>query len=546
MNESSDTPGSSEILSRLDDLEIRIKNIESLLNKKETIIQEPEEIVEDEDTGDKEEQLEYKIGQFWFAKVGLVILEIGIAFFLSFPFKNIPSILPGILGYVLSAIFFLFAIKSKKNFSYFSAYLLGGGMALIYFTTLRLYFFGEEPLISILPVEVILLTIISIADLIISVKNNSSYLALLSLIFGYITALISDNPYFIFLMIAALTCAVVYLKLKYEWNNLILYGILLSYFSHFIWFINNPVIGKNITIVTSPQTNLIFIFIYSSIFVIGSFLKDTEVPRKYSLIIYSGLNALISYGLFLIISLSDKSANLFELHLFASIILLAFSVAFWVKKKSKYSTFIYAMLGYLALSVAIISEFKSPEVFIWLCWQSLLVVSTAIWFRSKFIIVANFVIYLIILIAYLAIEGKVDLISISFGIVALLSARVLNWQKDRLELKTEQMRNGYLLTALLIIPYALYFAIPESFISLSWIAVAIVYYVISLILKNKKYRWMALLTFLITIVYVFIIGITNSDRTYKIISFVVLGIVLISISLLYTKLRRSIKNIMKS
>ena len=180
-----------------------------------------------------------------------------------------------------------------------------------------------------------------------------------------------------------------------------------------------------------------------------------------------------------------------------------------------------------------------------MCWQSLLVISTAVWFRSKFIIVANFIIYAIIFVAYLAVEGKVDLISISFGIVALLSARVLNWKKDRLELKTEQMRNAYLLSALFIIPYALYFAMPESLISVSWIVVAIVYYILSLILKNKKYRWMALLTLLLTVGYVFIIGITNSDPTYKIVSFIALGTVLIVVSLTYTKLRKSLKNILK-
>ena len=241
-----------------------------------------------------------------------------------------------------------------------------------------------------------------------------------------------------------------------------------------------------------------------------------------------------------------KQQYLTGYYLLASIIFLTIAIAFWLREKSRYSTFIYAMFGYLALSIAIITEFNSPELFILLCWQSLLVVSTAVWFRSKFIVVANFVIYLIIFIAYLAVEGKVDLISISFGIVALLSARILNWKKDRLELKTEQMRNAYLLSALFIIPYALYFAMPDRLISISWIAVAVLYYVLSIILKNKKYRWMALFTLLLTVVYVFIIGFTSSDPTYRIISFIALGTVMIIVSLVYKRLHSSIKKIIKS
>ncbi|OGU46994.1 MAG: hypothetical protein A2000_04990 [Ignavibacteria bacterium GWB2_36_8] len=222
-------------------------------------------------------------------------------------------------------------------------------------------------------------------------------------------------------------------------------------------------------------------------------------------------------------------------HLTASIIFLMFSVLYWTKFKSKYSTFILAMTGYLALSVAIIIQFELPNFFIWLCWQSLLVLSTSVWFRSRFIVTANFIIYLLIIIAYLVYEGKINAVSISYGVVALLSARILNWKKDKLELKTEYMRNFYLLIALLIIPYALYNVLPPEFVGLSWLAVAIIYYALNIILKNKKYRWMALLTLLLTVVYVFILGISSSSSTYKIVSFLILGIVLILLSIIYSR-----------
>jgi hypothetical protein len=172
---------------------------------------------------------------------------------------------------------------------------------------------------------------------------------------------------------------------------------------------------------------------------------------------------------------------------------------------------------------------------VWLCWQSLLVVSTAVWFRSKFIIVANFFIFLLIFFAFLILAGVTSGISLSFGVVALLSARVLNWQKDRLELKTEQMRNAYLLTALLIIPYSLYHLFPSGFVAFGWIVVAILYYIFSLLLKNVKYRYMSLATFLLTVGYVFVLGITSGETVNKILSFLVLGAALVIISIIYTR-----------
>jgi hypothetical protein len=167
-----------------------------------------------------------------------------------------------------------------------------------------------------------------------------------------------------------------------------------------------------------------------------------------------------------------------------------------------------------------------------------LVISTAIWFRSRFIIGTNFVIYILLFVAYLFLAGTVSLISIIFGLVALLSARFLNWRKDQLELKTDMMRNAYLASAFFIIPYALYHAVPPAYVSMSWVVVAIFYYVMSVLLKNnRKYRWMALLTFCLTIAYVFIVDIRNLDPAFRILSFLVLGIALFWISILYARKR---------
>jgi len=309
----------------------------------------------------------------------------------------------------------------------------------------------------------------------------------------------------------------------------------LGYLTHLLWFLNNPFVGKPLAFSTLPETNLFFLLLYVIIYSLGIFLKETEPSESLSEIITSIGNSTVGYGLFLLITLTHPSSLNPLFHFIAFVVFLILSAQFWIKRQSKYSTFFYAMTAYLSLSVAIILQFTIPDYFIWLCWQSIVVVSTAVWYRSKFIIVANFGIYLAIFFAFLSFGGRVDLVSISFGLVALLSARILNWKKERLELKTEQMRNAYLVAALLIIPYALYNTIPSGFVSLSWIAVSILYYLFSLSLKIEKYRWMSLATLLLTVVYVFIIGITSSDWTYKIVSFIVLGIVLLSLSIIYSK-----------
>jgi len=544
MRSISDNPGNDEVLDFLKNLDFRISKIEKHLdiaNQRE-FVEEPKDSqeipqtsVEELTSEEKEDRLELQIGQFWFAKAGIIIFFIGIAFLVSFPFANIPVAADIILGYLLSAAALFLARYWRETIVHLSGYLLGGGLFLLYFTTLRLKFFGTESIINETAVASILLIIAFVLALVIAVKRGSNYLILLSIFLGYVTAIVSENPYTIFCLLILISVFSVYFFQKNNWYAFLFFGIFFTYFTHLVWFINNPVLGNELKINSEPAINLLFLLLYSVVFTTGIRLRKESVNEDTAVIYSTFMNAAGCYGLFLLISILSKYESVAIYHMLASITFLAYAAIFWIKEKSKYSTFIYAMLGYFALTMAIIFQIREPGYFALLCWQSIIVISTAIWFRSKFIILANFLIYIIIFITYLVMEGRISSISLSFGIVALLSARILNWKKDRLELKTEQMRNAYLLTALVIIPYALYHSMPEGWASVSWIGVAIIYYVLSLLLHNKKYRWMALLTLGLTVVYVFIIGISSSSSTYKIVSFLILGAVLILISLIYSR-----------
>lgn len=539
MNTSSGDFNSNQIINHLKNLEARISRIEAYLKLKpgdEELAEERESETISEVT-EKAEALEFHIGQYWFAKVGIVILAIGIVFLLTFPYENLPAILPPLFGYLISAAIFILAHYWRKAYSLISRYLVGGGLLLLYFTTLRLHFFSDQLVITGRTFELILLGIVVFVNFIVSAKRESVYLVSLSLTMGYITALISNESYAIFSILILMAILSVYFGLKFQWHGLIIYGIILTFLTHFLWFLNNPFLGNELGLVTSPQSNLIFILIYVLIFASGNYLRNRDISEDNIVIISTFLNCFGGYGLYLLLTVTKFQENLALFHLIASIIFLASSIAFWVREKSKYSTFFYAMFGYAALSVAIIAEFKSPNFFVWLSWQSIIVISTAIWFRSKFIIVANFLIYAILFFAYLIMAGRISLTSLSFGLVALISARIMNWQKDRLELKTELMRNAYLAAAFFIFPYALYHIVPSDYIALSWVGVTMFYYLMSVILNNKKYRWMALSTLLLTVLYVFIIGIIKLEPTLRIASFLVLGVALLAISIFYTRIR---------
>jgi len=535
----SDAEKLGQIISYLKNLDARVSKLEAHLSitsdSSEDELSLPKLIPDN--LSDRADSLESQIGQFWFAKGGIVLLAIGILYLLTFPYKNLPAIFPSLIGFILVAVLFGLAYYMRTTLNYLSQYIFGGGLLLLYFTTLRLHYFGVNRAIENNFIEIILLIIVTVAHFYLSFKKKSVYLSSIGLVLGSITILISNNPYSVFLLLFAMSLYVVYLKLKFEWNVFFIYAITLVYLTLVIWLINNPLVGNNVELRETSKFEIISILIFALIFTSGNYYRADKTNESISLIVSSILNSLLCYTLFFIFSVAKHKEALALLNLGTSILFLIIATLYWVKRESKFSTFFYSIVGYTALSVAIIAQFPKPDFFIWLCWQSILVVSTALWFRSKIIIVANFGMYLLIFVAYLFIAGKIGAVSLSFGVVALLTARILNWKKDKLDLKTDIMRLSYLGAAFFIFPYALYHTVPKDYVSLSWTIVAIIYYILSVILKNKKYRWMALLTFGLTVLYILFVGTSNLDPIYRIISFIVLGLVLLAISVFYGRVK---------
>ncbi|HUI29666.1 MAG TPA: hypothetical protein VLX91_05580 [Candidatus Acidoferrales bacterium] len=537
MSDQETKPESFELLSQiLANLEERISRIEQRLNLQPIGLEQKLDAPTADNTPLKE-TLELQIGLYWFAKVGIVALITGAVFLLLQPYRSISPLFAPALGCALAMAVLLLCRYLSRSSPFIAGYLLGSGLVLLFFATLRLHFLTNDPALKALIVEIALLLFVCAVSLTISLSRKSIYLAAVSLTMGYVTALLANMDLPFFMITAVVAAVTVYLAVKNGWHSLVVYGIVSTYLAHFIWFINNPLIGNRVELRGSSFVAALLVLLWILIFATASYLRGKNIKEDSVILLSSILNCLGGYGLYFIITVTKFQDRLPSSNLIASTLFIILAATYWTQLNSRFRTFFYAMTGYAALSVAIVAGFKTPDFFIWLCWQSLLVVSTAVWFRSKFIVVTNFIIYVLIFLAYLTLAGTVSITGISFGVVALLSARVLNWQRHRLELKTDLMRNAYLVSAFLIIPYALYHTVPTEFVSLSWLGVAIIYYIISLILKNIKYRWMALLTFLGTALYLLVIGTTKLEPVFRIVSFMVLGIVLLVVSFIYARVK---------
>lgn len=526
---------------RLDRIEERLARIERQLGLEEmrTTVGAPPQLLAPVEVGPAGDAFEAEVGQRWFAAAGIATLTLGLAFLLSLPYPNLPAAAPAMAGFALGAALLGVARAGARAFPFVAQCVRGAAMGLWFFATLRLFFFGAQPALAIdsLAGRALLAAVVAL-NLGISWRKRSRSLVGFAVVLGYAAAVIAGAAEFVLPMITALALAGAAAQLRAGWRALSLVAIVAGFATYLVWAMGNPIRGGAYHFVSGPAvapwTALGIVAVLGATAVAWARRAGEDALGNLT----AFFNCALGYGVILLHTAAAFPATFVVTNVAASLAFLSLAVAFWGWTQSRVATFFYAMTGYGALSMAILKAAPVPEVFVWLSLQSVLVVVTAVWFKSRFIVVANFFIYVAIVAGYVLMAERESGISLGFGLVAVGSARILNWQKGRLELKTELMRNAYLVSALLVFPYALHHLVPRTFVALAWVGLAAVYYGISLVMRSAKYRWMGHATLLFTMIYAVAIGTRQFEPVYRVLSFLALGAMLLIVSLTFTRARR--------
>ena len=485
-----------------------------------------------------EGEFEFLVGQNWLASVGVLVLTCGVGFALLLPLAGLPAAAPSLAGGVVALCLLLLARRWRTSFELVSGYFRGAGMALLYFSALRLFFFGATHVLSIDSIGGrALLVGLVLLNLAVALRLKSVWLLGLAVVTGLVTVVAIGAPYLVFVGVAALLGLAAYATVEHGWPWLLPFVIPAGYLAHLLWLLNRPWSGRSLQVVAKPEAGLLAVLVYVLVNAMGSFRRHDRSEEDPATVMAVLLNCGAGYGLFLLATMGAAPAWFVPGHFLAAAVFLGLAVAFWRHETSRIATFFYAMTGYMAMSAALVKLVPIPNLFIWLSGESLLVVATALLFRSRLIVVGNFFIYVASVVAYTTVATHESGISIGFGIVALLTARILRWQQRRLELKTEMMRNAYLASAFVVFPYSLYHLVPRAYVTITWVGMAVAYYLMNLVVRSPKYRWMGHLTLLLTALYVVVIGIFQLAPAYRVGSFLVLGTVLLAVSLIFTQVR---------
>jgi len=534
-----------KILERLQSLEMRLSGIEARLGtgKIAEVDARPEKFSENTVTSSPEDEtaeldeavIESRIGEHGLAWLGSLVLFFGIIFLMTFTTSLGYPVLSCVLGYGASTGVFILAYFLRRSFPHLVFMLNISGHLLLYYSTLRLYFFSVPPVVPVKGIGLLLIFIVIGIQLFFALKEKSELRTGIAMVLAVATALIGDQMNITLPLLTLIAASSFYFFVRYSWWRLTLVLLLLVYLSHLLWLMNNPLLGHPFEMVSPKLYSSVYLFITGAIFACTALVRRNQMEPQKGVNAMILVNALCFSVVILIVTLlffENKFAGMFGA---ITIFCLAFSVLLKLLTKSRFTPSFFACFGFMALSVSVYGMVHLPAAYFWLTLQSFLVVSMALWFRSRIIVVANAFLYLGLLVIYLSFSPSIDRVNFCFAFVAFATARILNWKRERLTLTTDLMRNMYLIILFFTMLFAFYHAIPGHYITLSWTAVAAAYFILSMILHNIKYRWMAIGTILVTVVYLFLVDLAHLSVGYRVVAFLFLAVISFSASLYYTK-----------
>lgn len=181
--------------------------------------------------------IEQAIGTNWLNKIGITVLVIGIALFLAYKFPTLSNAEKVGLGYVVSfSILGLGVFLERKDvYRIFARALIGGGWALVFFTTYAMHFVTYTRVIDSEWIDLVLLFAVAWAMVLHTLHYNSQIVTGLAFLLGFTTVAISENTVYCLAAGAILAFGIVAIVHRRGWFELELFGLLASYINHYVW-----------------------------------------------------------------------------------------------------------------------------------------------------------------------------------------------------------------------------------------------------------------------------------------------------------------------
>lgn len=193
--------------------------------------------------------VEEMLGTNWLNKLGVVILVLGIAFFLAYQLKTLGPAGKVLVGFMTSAVMLGAGIWFERGDRYriLARAGIGGGWALLFFTTYAMYHVPAAQVLSSQATDLVLMLVTAAAMVAHTLRYRSQVVTGLAFLLAFLTVTISHSNVYSLSAGAVLAAGLVVIVGRMQWFELEVFGILASYLNHYLWLrpIIEPMQGKH-------------------------------------------------------------------------------------------------------------------------------------------------------------------------------------------------------------------------------------------------------------------------------------------------------------
>lgn len=285
------------------------QNTSEEIFQEKTIQQEPEPTYF-ENVAPQKSDLEKFIGENLISKIGIAVTVIGVAIGIKYSIENelISPLTRIVLGYLFGAGLLGFAIKLKAKYENYSAILLSGAMAIMYFITFSAYnFYGLIPQ----TLAFIVMVVFTAFTVFASLQYNKQVIALYGMVGAYaVPFLLSDGSgrvAILFSYIAIINIGLMVIAFKKYWKLLHYVSFGLTWLIYASWFVSSYDELKHFGLAFA------FLFVFFATFYVAflayKLLKKEKFEPQDVFIVFT--NSFIFYGFGCAILTSTKESSEF-------------------------------------------------------------------------------------------------------------------------------------------------------------------------------------------------------------------------------------------
>jgi len=519
-------------------------------------------------------EFEVHMGQKWLLIVGILTMVFGVGYFLKYSFEQgwVGPAGRVAMAYVWGVVFLAAGDWfRRKDLEKFGLPLIGGGIAVLYFSTFAAFqiyhLFGQMPSFSIM----VLITMLACT---LAILYDTKWLAVMGLIGGFLTPVLlttgQDNQIALMTYMTILNLGLLGIAFYKKWDLLNTLGLAFTYLLYTAWFAQHYQTAKFWPAIIFLN---VFYLIYTFVPFVYQVRKSEGSGTREIILIGSDAFIAFAYSYFMIKELYGVPWVSIITIFYAAVSL---SMASYLFQKGKQTLDVFVMMMAMAMLFLIITVpvlFSKHWITIFWSAQSIGLLWMAVKLERRSLTAGAYVLLALTVGKFLLYDYSIvfhfGLLHVYGGytqflieryattllvLLSLYFARVLTKQES-LEVMGLKIQDtavwslvfGAVLFIILTAEVSAFFYdyLPQArfaAISVLWTFFSVVLMLIGFRQNNATVRKISFGLFLVVVLKVFLFDMANISTPYRIISFIVLGLVLVGTSYLYYRHKDRIIN----